>query len=411
MASSMSETSHVLDMEHYHVTEDHGFILPEPLTNLSEYYQPWMEIADKMPFLIKTHSLREEVNKMPLLDTKYLNGYKEQRLAHLALSFITMGYVWQEGEQGSIKALPQNLAIPFWNVSQCLGLPAILVHGDSALANWKKKDPNGPFELENLDVIFSFPGEDSAKGFFLVTLLVEMAAVPGIKAAVTSINAMIQKDDTKLHQALQDIADSIECMVTALKMMQGNVDPQVFYGVIRIFLSGWRDNPSMPDGLVYEGVHEVPKQFSGGSAAQSSVLHCFDALLGVSHSGESGNFLNRMQDYMPPSHRQLIQDIASSPSLQQYIVDSRKPKLQEAFNNCVSQLVKLRNQHIIIVTNFILVPAAKARDIRKKATSNDNILLKAPSALEERGTGGSGIMSFLKSVRDTTKVVCVPSAH
>ncbi|KAG2469002.1 I23O2 dioxygenase, partial [Polypterus senegalus] len=200
-------------------------------------------------------------SKMPLLDTKYLNGYKEQRLAHLALSFITMGYVWQEGEQGSIKALPQNLAIPFWNVSQCLGLPAILVHGDSALANWKKKDPNG------------------------------------------------------------------------------------------------------------------------------------------------------MQDYMPPSHRQLIQDIASSPSLQQYIVDSRKPKLQEAFNNCVSQLVKLRNQHIIIVTNFILVPAAKARDIRKKATSNDNILLKAPSALEERGTGGSGIMSFLKSVRDTTKVVCVPSAH
>lgn len=44
----------------------------------------------------------------------------------------------------------------------------------------------------------------------------------------------------------------------------------------------------MPDGLVYEGVHEKPMEFSGGSAAQSSILHCFDELLGVHHEGHSG---------------------------------------------------------------------------------------------------------------------------
>lgn len=39
--------------------------------------------------------------------------------------------------------LPQNLAIPYWEVSQRLGLPPILTHADSVLANWKKKDVQG----------------------------------------------------------------------------------------------------------------------------------------------------------------------------------------------------------------------------------------------------------------------------
>lgn len=50
----------------------------------------------------------------------------------------------------------------------------------------------------------------------------------------------------------------------------------------------WKDNPSMPEGLVYEGVQEKPMEFSGGSAAQSSILHCFDELLGVQHEGSTG---------------------------------------------------------------------------------------------------------------------------
>lgn len=39
--------------------------------------------------------------------------------------------------------LPQNVAIPYWEVSQRLGLPPILTHADMVLANWRKKDPLG----------------------------------------------------------------------------------------------------------------------------------------------------------------------------------------------------------------------------------------------------------------------------
>ena len=50
----------------------------------------------------------------------------------------------------------------------------------------------------------------------------------------------------------------------------------------------WKDNSSMPAGLVYEGVQAEPMEYSGGSAAQSSLLHCFDELLGVKHEAKSG---------------------------------------------------------------------------------------------------------------------------
>jgi len=40
---------------------------------------------------------------MPQLNTQHLRGREELHLAHLVLSFLTMGYVWQEGEEGTMK--------------------------------------------------------------------------------------------------------------------------------------------------------------------------------------------------------------------------------------------------------------------------------------------------------------------
>lgn len=41
--------------------------------------------------------------QMPQLSTQHLQGREELHLAHLVLSFITMGYVWQEGEEGTVQ--------------------------------------------------------------------------------------------------------------------------------------------------------------------------------------------------------------------------------------------------------------------------------------------------------------------
>ncbi|NWZ92228.1 I23O2 dioxygenase, partial [Nesospiza acunhae] len=387
-----------LALSRFHISEEFGFLLPDPLTELPAPYSPWMDIARELPQLITSHQLRSRVHQMPQLSPQQLRGREELHLAHLVLSFITMGYVWQEGEEGTMQVLPRNLAVPFWEVSQALGLPPILSHADFVLANWRRKDPNG-----NLDTIITLPGGESLRGFILVTLLVEKAAVPGIKAIPRALGATLQGDEESLHRALEELAGAIEAMREALRRMHDYVDPEVFYSVIRIFLSGWKDNPAMGHGLIYEGVSPEALAFSGGSAAQSTVLHAFDELLGICHRQDCAAFLHRMREYMPPPHRAFVEQIRGAVSPRDLVLSSGNPRLRAAFNRCVSALAELRSYHITVVTKYIAVAAAKAKARQAEPSGAGPAVRKAPSALEDMGTGGSHIFSFLKSIRDTTR--------
>ncbi|XP_034397783.1 indoleamine 2,3-dioxygenase 1 [Cyclopterus lumpus] len=415
MASAEPDSKPPFSLESYHVSEELGFILQDPLVELPPYYQPWMDIALRVPELVHSHELRFHINKMPRLSSQFLQKHRELRLAHLALSVMTMGYNWQEGENNTVQMLPRNLAVPYWEVSQRLGLPPILTHADAVLANWRKKDPEGPFDMENLELLFSLPGGDSTQGFFLVTLLVELAAVPALKNIPTVINGVRCGDTETVARALEDISQSIQDMTDKLKLMHVYVEPSVFYGIMRIYLSGWKDNPCMPKGLVYEGVQAEPMEYSGGSAAQSSLLQCFDELLGVQHEATSGAFLSRMRNYMPPAHKLLIQDISLQPSLKSFVQQQASERLNQALQHCVTKLLALRNYHINVVSCFITVPAARARQLRQPRTLRNHsqvlegeMISRAPIALEERGTGGSSIMTFLKTVRDQTKDTLLP---
>ncbi|KAK1341875.1 hypothetical protein QTO34_016626 [Cnephaeus nilssonii] len=293
---------------------------------LPDHYRPWMEIASKLPDLIGSHQLRAQVNEMPLLNCQFLKSYREQRLAHLVLSLITMGYVWQEGEAQPAEAL------------------------------------------------------------------------------VEAMNAMLQPNQDSLLQALQRLRLSIQDITRTLGQMHDYVDPDIFYAVIRIFLSGWKDNPAMPVGLIYEGVSTEPLKYSGGSAAQSTVLHAFDEFLGICHSKESGDFLLNMRDYMPPSHKAFIEAIQSAPSLRDHVLSSGNGPLLSAYNQCVQALADLRSYHITMVTKYLITSAAKAKG-RKLSH-----LPGPPQALEDRGTGGTTVLSFLKSVRNKTLEAILPQS-
>ncbi|XP_031947748.1 indoleamine 2,3-dioxygenase 2 isoform X5 [Corvus moneduloides] len=223
----------LLALTRFQVSEEFGFLLPDPLTELPAPYGPWMDIARELPQLIMSHQLRSHVHQV----------------------------------------LPRNLAVPYWEVSQALGLPPILSHADFVLANWRRKDPNGPLEIENLDTIITLPGGESLRGFILVTLLVEKAAVPGIKAIIGALRAILQCDEETLHRALQELAGAIEAMSEALRRMHDYVDPEVFYTVIRIFLSGCL--PAQDEGLHAP----TPQSLCGGDPA-GRVPEAARALLG-----------------------------------------------------------------------------------------------------------------------------------
>lgn len=409
MADLKPDTKSLFSLDSYHVSEEFGFILPEPLDELPPYYQPWMDIALRVSELVHSHELRSRIDKMPLLSSQFLQKYRELRLAHLALGMMTMGYVWQEGEKDTVEKVPRNLAVPYWDVSQRLGLTPILSHADVVLTNWRKTDPRGPLNMENLEMLISFPGGESARGFFMVTLLVELAAVPALRNLPAVINGVRYGDTEAVATALERISQSMQDMTDTFKLMHVYVEPSVFYGIMRIFLSGWKDNPSMPKGLVYEGVQTEPMEYSGGSAGQSSLLHCFDELLGVKHKEKAHAFLTRMRNYMPPAHRQLIHDISLQPSLKDFVQQQASERLNQAFQRCVTKLLAFRNYHINMVCRYITIPATHASQSRvQNQESKEKVVSRAPKALEDRGTGGSGLMTFLKGVRDQTKDAFLP---
>ncbi|XP_070697690.1 indoleamine 2,3-dioxygenase 2-like [Pempheris klunzingeri] len=394
------------DFDAFDISEELGFLLEEPLTNLPDNYRVWLDLANNLTHLIESHKLRDLVHQMPVLSPHLLSNHRELRLAHLVLGFISMGYVWQEGQHAPAQILPKALAWPYWLVSRRLGLPPILTYADSVLANWKLRDPTGDMEIGNMDLIFSFPGGESCRGFFIVSLLVELAASSGITGALEVMHAMKISDLIGIQKGLFKVTQSLKKMKETFKLMHNHVDPTTFHGTLRIFVSGWRDNPMLPRGLLYEGVSNEPMLLSGGSAAQSSAIQCFDALLSIQHEDETGAFLTRMRDYMPPAHRQLIETLSVCPSLRDFILSHSSSDLCQAYNSSVSALVDLRSYHLNTVTKYVIVPGNHGR-----ATGCP--LRGVGAALNSTGTGGSSLMVFLKSVRNTTQKVLIlerPSA-
>ncbi|CAO2611684.1 Indoleamine 2,3-dioxygenase 1 [Lemmus lemmus] len=393
-------------LEEYHINEDVGFALPHPLEELPPAFDGWIRIARSLPLLIKNGQLREEVEKLPTLSIDELKGHRLQRLAHLALGYITMAYVWNRGDGDVRKVLPRNIAVPYCQLSDKLGLPPILSYADCVLANWKKKDPDGYVTRRNMDILFSFPGGDCGKGFFLVSLLVEIAASSAIQAVPTVCSAVQHQDEEALAKAFDVIAQSLDKAKKYFQRMRDYVDPNQFFNVLRIYLSGWKGNPKLQEGLVYEGVSDTPEKFAGGSAGQSSIFQCLDILLGIEHkvTAESpAEFLQEMREYMPPAHRNFLRSLESGPSVRDFVISRGNEDLRNAYNKCVNGLLSLRKFHLNIVGTYILEPSKQQRlggDSKSEESSD----------VENKGTGGTDLMTFLKSVKDATENALLSSA-
>ena len=399
----MSSSYYVTVFREYSISSTTGF-LPEslPIQRL-EHYKEWEELVKDLPQLIKNKQLRDKVQDLPLLPISHslLPTEDHWRRAYSIITFICQGYLWERGEKGTVSKLPQQLAIPWWEISSHCGLPPVATYTSSALWNWSLKDQSAPISLNNLQTQLTFTGTRSEEWFYLVPLGVELAAVPGIKGAVNALAAVKNNDIKEIIINLKDVAQSIiETEKTFLRMYE-ECEPDAFYNVIRPFQAGTKNMAAFSNGLIYEGVDKEPKIFGGASAGQSSTLPVFDILLGVVHHGTAEEFLYQQRWHMPRHHRQFLLYLSQQPSLREFVLQHKNEKeLVDTYNNCVKQLEHLRSEHIILVTRYIVSPAAKQHitDDDKDGT----LTTTGIGGLAITGTGGSDFMIFLKSVRDNT---------
>lgn len=251
-----------------------------------------------------------------------------------------------------------------------------------------------PFlRTKELSLTFSFTEDENERMFYLLTLEIENIGARTLplleytrriaQKLTSSSESGAQRDECQHEEgqgrACSHVIASDKAMVAALKevkrliqlcqqvllSMPRFVDPGFFYHRVRPYLSGWRNNPALPEGVMYRGVVPLKDRFlvggagtetsgsqthgkrgeetsgygawddpfpdelaeaknnagdssgptlflSGASAAQSSLIPAIDVYLGVDHnaagspSQASYEYLKAMRAYMPKGHRRFL---------------------------------------------------------------------------------------------------------
>ena len=374
------------DLAQWQVHAERGFLPdPDPLLELPRAYAAWERISRDLPGLLAAGSaaLLRQVSALPTLELSGLHTAPMQNRAMILLTVLAHAFVWADPEQPR-KLLPAAIALPLAALAAQLGRPPLCTHATTVLHNWRRLDPDGPIALGNVATLCGFFGGLDEAWFFLVALEVEARGAPAVVASLQLQAAVADLDADAATEIMEHLHATLLAMTAALRRMPERCAPFVFYNRLRPFLAGWKDEPLLPDGLIYEGMGTQPQQYFGASAAQSALFPLFDEVLGVAHApGNAGGYLRQMRGYMPVEHRRLLEHVAAGPSVRQWL--QHLPEggaLRAAYNLCVGELGTLRTLHMRIAAEYIV---AQAR-----------------AGVEARGTGSTSVIPFLKAVRDET---------
>jgi indoleamine 2,3-dioxygenase len=333
------------------VDAERGFLpRPDPLERLPKEFAAWEEIGRELPKLMLTGRIRSFIRQLPLLDAARLGHDRERKKAMVILSFVGHAYVW--GEKETVTLLPSSLALPWHQVARMLGRPPVLSYPSYALDNWRRVDIESPIEVGNIVLLQNFLGGQDEEWFVLIHVAIEAAAAPALAAIVAAQRAVAKQELEEVADQLAIIAKSIEAMNRILLRMPERCDPYIYFHRVRPYIHGWANQPSLPSGIVYEGVEEYAgkgQNLRGETGAQSSIIPALDAALGVTHAEDMlRSYLNEMRDYMPPRHRGFIEAVEAGPSIREFVLrhSQAHPTLRDLYNAAIDEMGKFRSTHL-----------------------------------------------------------------
>ncbi len=284
---------------------------------------------------------------------------------------------WVWGNDAPDLRIPPQVAVPICALPDALGRPPIAHYASITLGNWQLVNANAPLSVDNARTKIQFFGGVDEDWFFIALMGVELAGAPLLPIAATAVTVSREGTDAELAALLARFGAGMEAMHTALHRIREWSDPHTYYLRVRPFISGW---PA--PGVVYEGVSETPRRYLGGSAAQSSLIQLFDALLGLAHpDSPSGAYLRAVREYMPLLHRAFVTDTERDSRVRQRAVDGTAA-LRASYNAALAQIIRFRDAHMQLAHDFIVAPSG------------------APT--EAKGTGGTSLEAFLIGARSTT---------
>ncbi|NCW47695.1 MAG: hypothetical protein EBV95_06170, partial [Actinobacteria bacterium] len=360
----------------------------DPVRSLSSANEAWDEMARNLPKYLMAENFRKRVGELPPFDLGALKSEGEIRRAMLALSYIGMAYQWSEEEAAHV--IPAVLAKPWYEVGKLVGRPPILSYASYSIDNWYRLSPEKGVECGNIALLQCFLGGQDEEWFIIIHIDIEKKAGIALHAIELAQKAVVANDADALDIALTQLRDGIKSMYDVLARMPEKCDPYVYFHRVRPYIFGWRNNPALPNGVVYEGVTELGgkgMKYRGETGAQSAIVPALDGVLGIEHErDELREYLMEMREYMPPKHVKFIEAVENGPSVREFVNRIGRASTSELFNQSVELVGDFRAMHLEYAGQYIHAQA-------QKAPGN-------PSAI---GTGGTPFMVYLRKHRDETR--------
>jgi len=347
-------------------------------------------IAAEIPKLLLTGSLQKQINNLDTNDfciDAVVEDPANINLAMNFLSFLSHAYIWGDNEPHD--KLPQVLAAPWVKAARILERPPILSYASYCLENWYKVNSKQGISLENVALITNFLGGVDEDWFVTIHVCIEDAARGAILAAKSISQLDESSTSDELINDLINIRDSMRKVNMIFKRMPEKCDPYIYYHRVRPFIFGTKDNPDLPNGLVYEGEFDNrPQFFRGETGAQSSIIPSLDGALQIEHTNDNlRHYLNEMRDYMPKLHRDFISELEKTSKVRLLIKDSSAAT--SCYNECLEEIRAFRSLHLEYAGTYI-----------HKQSQIKNPFGRGGSTIT--GTGGTPFMSYLKKHRDET---------
>ena len=295
----------------YHVSPTYGFLPDDqPLKSLPPYYLPWDNLAKHLSTSIAGKTLRSEVAELPLLSAAHLSTWEQLHRAFVVLGFLVHAWVWCDGSDRPEPNVPPQLAAPYLEVCERLGMQPTLSYAGLCLWNWQTKEPavtncvmeqgdhqadgvdsnttNCLSNLDDLECLVSFTGTRDEAVFYLVPVMVEAEGGRLVRLLLEAMKEATQDGDQEvIFNAIEETQQTLPRMSALMELLHKQCDPKVFYQQVRPFFPGAKgmEEKGMPDGVVFHPSHgsEVCAKCVGGSAAQSSYFQFIDSALGVKH--------------------------------------------------------------------------------------------------------------------------------
>ena len=141
-------------------------------------------------------------------------------------------------------------------------------------------------------------------------------------------------DSVRLLRDLETVARALEGMHQTLLRMPEHCDPYIYYHRVRPFIHGSQLHPVAYDGVAeYDG---APQTFHGETGAQSTIVPCLDAVLGIRHRlDELRVYLMEMRRYMSPGHVAFLSQLEARASVRDFVLTPGDAALRDAYDACV----------------------------------------------------------------------------